>query len=212
MKRTILSLLGMAVIVTASAQFAVGVGANYTMYKGDFQKSTTGAQVRASYGFNEKSTGVFSFTYGLPINYPSFVTLMDNSSGTKQVASEIKYKFKTFNLVGNYTFVGDDETTGKFYGIAGAGFVLVNFDETIKENYDKNTYTPTDLLKGNENGFTINLGLGGEYRIGNPSIFAEAAVAIPANQANGQYIENVIPLHFQLNLGIKLNLGGNSEY
>jgi hypothetical protein len=208
MKRTVLSILAIAMIMTASAQLSFGVNANYTMYKGSFQRSTIGSQIRASYAVNEKAAAVLSFNYGFPIKDPSLVMLQDNFGGTKTVASEINYKFKTFNLLGNYTFVGDDESTGKFYGLAGIGVVLVSYDETIKENYDKNTYTPMDQVKGKDNGFTINLGLGGEYRLGAPALFAEAGLALPANQANGQYIENPIPAHFILNVGVKFNFGG----
>jgi hypothetical protein len=208
MKNTILSFSALFIISSASAQLSVGVSSNYTMYKGDFQKSTPGAQARVSYGFSEKTAGVLSFTYGMPIKSASVATLQDAGGGSTTAKSEIKFNFKTFNLVGHYTFVGDHESTVSMYGVVGAGLVLVSYDEAIKENYDKTAYTPIDLVKGKENGMTINLGLGGSYKLGTPIIFAEAGIALPANQANGQYIENVIPAHFAFNLGLKFNIGG----
>jgi hypothetical protein len=207
MRKTLLSLLGIVAIFTASAQFSVGVSANYTMYKGNFQKATPGVQVRASYGFTEKTTAVFAFTYHMPIKQASSVTLMDGYGNLQEAPSEIKYNFKTFNLMGNYTFAGDEASAGKFYGITGAGLVLINYNETIKESYDKNAYTPTNQVSGKESGFTINLGLGGEYNLGSAILFGEAAVALPANQTNGYYVENVVPLHFAFNAGVKINLG-----
>jgi hypothetical protein len=90
---------------------------------------------------------------------------------------------------------------------------MVNYKENITGSYDKNVYKyPQDLVeKTKENGFTINLGLGGEYRIGMPSVFGEVGLALPANQVNNSYVENVIPSHFTVNLGIKIPLG-SSDY
>lgn len=207
MRKIILSLSATLFVMAASAQFSVGVNANYTMYKGDLQKATPGAQIRASYAASEKTAVQLSFTYGVPIKYASFLTLESNSgSDSKTINSEIAYKFKTINLVGHYGFLGDDETTAKLYGIVGAGLVLVSYDEKPKESYDHNAYTASDLLSGKVNGFTLNFGLGGEYKLGAPSIFAEAGLALPANQVNGTYVENVIPGHFIFNAGVKFDL------
>ena len=131
MKKTALFLFGIIMILTASAQFSAGVNANYTMYRGLFQKSTVGTQLRASYTFNEKTAAVLSFNYGLPIKQESMVTLQDSYGSTSQVPSEIKYKFRTINLLGHYSFVGGDEAAGKLYGITGIGIVIVSYDETV---------------------------------------------------------------------------------
>ena len=66
-----------------------------------------------------------------------------------------------------------------------------------------------DFAKGKESGFTINLGLGGEYKFGKPSVFGEAGIALPANKAGDAYIENYIPTHFFLNVGVKFSFGSN---
>ncbi|MEI9909321.1 MAG: hypothetical protein WDO71_06470 [Bacteroidota bacterium] len=196
------------------SQFSIGAAANYTAYKGDFGKSTPGAQIRVGYQPSEKISAHFGFTYGLPIKESSSVMIMDDLGNTINVPSNIKYNFKTFTLMANYKFIGNDETAGSFYGQFGAGLVLVGYKEDISGNYDHNTYKyPQDQIeKSNENGFTINLGLGGEYKIGMPVIFAEAGLALPANQVNNYYVENVIPTHFILTLGVKIPLGSNSDY
>lgn len=208
-KVTLLLVCSLAASITF-AQFSVGIAANYTAYKGDFQKSTPGAQIRVGYSASEKITTELAFTYGFPINYPSSVTIADNSSNTINVDSEIRYKFKTISLLGSYRFIGDEESTGSLYGQFGAGLVLVNYDEKITGSYDKNRYTnPLDLLeKSNENGFTINLGLGGEYRLGVPVLFGEAGIALPANQVNNSFVTNAIPAHFTFNLGVRIPFGG----
>lgn len=196
--------------VTAFSQISIGIAANYTAYKGDFQKSTPGAQIRIGYSPSEKVTTELGFTYGFPINYPSSVTIADNASNTINVDSEIKYKFKTISLLGAYRLIGDNESTGSLYGQFGGSLVLVNYEEKITGSYNSSQYNnPLDLVeKTNENGFTINLGIGGEYRLGTPVLFGEAGIALPANQVNNLYVENVIPAHFTFNLGVRIPIGG----
>jgi hypothetical protein len=210
MKKMILSFCGLASVCLASAQLSVGVNGNYTMYKGDFQQKTTGIGARISYDLNPKVTAALSYTHGMPITTASQVTMESNDgSGSRSVASQIKTSFKTFNLLGQYAFIGGgEESAGKFYGIAGVGFVLAKYKEAITETYDKAIYTPMDQVEGSENGFTLNFGLGGEYSIGTPRLFAEAGLALPANQVNDSYVANVIPAHFVFNAGVKIPLGG----
>ncbi|HVG14127.1 MAG TPA: hypothetical protein VM935_04170 [Chitinophagaceae bacterium] len=214
MKKLILSFCGLASVCLASAQLSVGVNGNYTMYKGDFQKKTPGIGARISYDVQPRVTVVLSYTHGMPIKSESQVTMQSNNgSASRSVNSEIKNSFKTFNLLGQYAFVGsDEESSGKFYGVFGAGFVLAKYKEDVKETYDKSVYTPMDQIEGSENGFTLNFGLGGEYTIGTPRVFAEAGLALPANQVNNTYVQNVIPAHFVFNVGVKIPLGGGSDY
>lgn len=148
MKKTVFSLVGMVAFMAATAQFSVGVNGNYTMYKGDFQKSTPGVQVRAGYMFENLSAVVVSFNYGMPIKYPSTVTMYDNMGNPSSANTEILYKFRTVNIVGQYNFIGDEETTGRFYGIAGGGYVMVNYKEKIKDNYNSSQFTPESLFEG----------------------------------------------------------------
>ncbi|HVG11967.1 MAG TPA: hypothetical protein VM843_03135 [Flavisolibacter sp.] len=213
MKKTFLSLAGVLSLTIASAQFdasqlTVGVAGNYHMYKGNMQKSAPGAHVRLGYDLSEKSTIGLGFTYTSPLKYASEVQLMDQSGSTSSVASEITYKFKTFSLMGNYHLIGDNETSGSLYAAVGGGYVMVNYEENITGTYDKDSQQPMDLVeKGSENGLVMNFGLGGQYTIGRPIVFAEAGLALPANKVGNQYVENSIPSHFTFNLGIKLPLG-----
>ena len=209
MKKIYFLLLGLVIIVSAKAQLSVGVNANYTMYRGDFKRSTPGAQLRVSYDFDEKVTGMFGFTYGLPIKEASTALVSDQYGNTQTVASEFQDKFKTFHLLVHYTFVGDQESAGKFYGIAGAGLVFAKIDENITGNYDKSKYQPMDMYSDKVNGFTLNFGLGGEYHLGGPSLFFEGGISIPANKMNDMYITNPIPGHFFFNGGVKFPLMAN---
>jgi hypothetical protein len=210
MKKTMLFITCSFLAATSFSQISVGIAGNYTAYKGDFGKSTPGAQIRVGYSPSEKINTDLLFTYGFPIKQESVVTIADNFSNTISVPSEIRYKFKTIAVLASYKLIGDDETSGSLYGQFGGGLVLVSYDEKITGSYNATVYTnPLDQIeKTNENGFTINLGLGGEYKFGAPSVFAEAGIALPANQVNNQFVENVIPAHFTFNLGVRFSFGG----
>ncbi|HVF96420.1 MAG TPA: hypothetical protein VM871_03825 [Flavisolibacter sp.] len=208
MKKMILSLCGLASFCAAFAQLSVGANTNYTMYKGDFGKSTAGFGVRVAYEA-DRFAGVVSFTNGFPITQEGTVDVTEKATGnSKEVAAQAKVSFKTISLMGQRTLVGDAESTGKFYLGFGASFVMAKQVETITGSYDKNAYAAPELYNDTETGFTLNGLAGGEYKIGKPSIFAEAGIALPANQVNNAYVENVIPAHFTFNLGIKIRLGG----
>jgi hypothetical protein len=213
MKKMYLSLAGIFSLAIASAQFdasqmTLGVSANYHMYKGTLQKSAPGAQARLSYDVSARSTVGVGFTYSSPVTMPSEVQVMNQTGNTSSVASEMKFNFKTFSLMANYHLIGDNETSGSFYAALGASYVTVKYNEEITGTYDKANYQPMDLMEdGSENGLTMNFGLGGQYTVGRPIVFGEAGIAIPATKVGNSYVENNIPTHFVINVGIKLPLG-----
>lgn len=208
MKKIVLSLCGLASFCLASAQFSVGINGNYTKYGGDLSKSTPGFGVRAAYQA-DRTAAVLSFTNGFAITEKGTVSVMHNSNGTsKQVAAEGRVNFKTITLMGNRTLIGNEESAGKFYFGFGASYVIAKYSEKITESYD-NSYTAPDMYNDSETGFTINGLLGGEYKVGTPSVFAEAGFAFPANQVNNTYVTNVVPAHLIINVGVKFALGGN---
>ncbi len=123
MKKTYLSLILICITASPCSQFSVGLAADYSAYKADFKKSTPGPQLRVGYQVNEKFTANLGFTYGLPIKQKSDVTIMDDDDNTILVDSDIKFNFKTISLLANYRFIGDEESTGSFYGQFGASYV-----------------------------------------------------------------------------------------
>lgn len=213
MKKTFLALLSLMVAFVSNAQIdftstRIELAGNYTMYKGDFQESTPGLKLRVSVPVSEKMVVGLAYTHGLPIKSPSTVTLDPSGS----VNSEIIYNFKTITLDANYIFGGEKELGFNFYGTVGVGLVLATYKENLKESIPPGS-TPIDMIsKETQSGFTINGGIGTQYSLGKPKIFAEALIAFPANQVNGQYVENVIPAHFIFNVGIRLSLGGGYDY
>jgi len=95
MKKIYFLLLGLVMIASANAQLAVGVNANYTMYRGDFQRSTPGAQLRVSYDFDEKITGMFGFTYGLPIKEASEGLVADQNGRGQHITPPLLSRRET---------------------------------------------------------------------------------------------------------------------
>jgi opacity protein-like surface antigen len=211
-KNLFILVIAMITVSVAKAQFnfsniRVDVGANYTMYKGDFQKKTPGAKLRASFLANQKFAVGLGFTYGFPIKIPSTITY----SGGSSVPSEVVYNFKTISLDVNYYFGGEKEEGLSFYGGGGAALVLVSYKEKLKGTAPSGQNPADQLEPGNESGFTLNLCLGTQYALGRAKIFADAGIALPANQVNDQYVTNVIPAHFMFNLGVRFSLGSESE-
>lgn len=214
MKKTLLFLFcAAAIATTASAQVSfsdlrVDIGGNYTMYKGDFGKNTPGAKLRFSLPVNEKAAIGLGFTYGFPIKEASAMPLMSGGS----VPSEYVYKFKTFTLEGDYFFGGEKEEGMTVYLSGRAGLVLANMKEELKGSIPAGDQPVYELEPIKENGFTIGLSLGGQYSMGNAKLFADAGFNFPANQVNGQYVENVIPSQLTFNLGLRFSLFGGSDY
>lgn len=213
MKKTVLiaMFLMSAFLSNAQIDFAntrIELAGNYTMYKGDFQQNTPGAKLRIAVPASEKITLGLGFTYGFPIKYASSVSL--DPSG--EAASELVFKFKTISFDASYFFGGEKENGFNVYGQVGAGLILVNYEEQLKGSVPPGSSPIDQVEKTNENGFTINLGLGGQYSFGRPKIFGEAQLALPANQVNGAYVENVIPAHIIFNVGVRFSLGQGSDY
>ena len=212
MKKTIY-LLSCAIIVasTATAQidasnFSLSLSGNYTMYKGSFKKSTPGAKIDIGYSSSEKIRFSLGYTYQSPIKVPSTIST-SNGSDSKEVASEIKYNFSTISFGANYTFINTEEDVFSLYAPVGVAYVMAKYKEGSMQAYPQGYTALNQLEPGKESGFTINAGLGTQYNMGAIRIFGDAGVAIPANQTNGQYVQNNIPLHFVFNAGIRIPFG-----
>lgn len=209
--KKVASLLAFVIITGSAAQaqpdfsdLRIDVGGNYTMYKGDLQKSTPGAKVRIAVPFSEKLAAGLGFTYGFPIKQPSEVAL----SGGGSVPSEFQLNFKTISLDVDYFFGGEKEEGLTVYASARMGLVLASVKEKIKGTIPPGEEPMDQSEKVNENGFTIGLGLGSQFALSSMKLFADAGIALPANQVNGQYVYNSIPAHFIFNVGVRFSLGG----
>lgn len=211
LKTTYLLVVACFMAATATAQFdpanfSASLSGNYTMYKGDFGKSTPGAKIDIGYSLTEKARISVGYTYHAPIKIPSSISAT-NGMDTKTISSEVKYKFSTISLTGSYTFIKTEEDPISIYTPIGVSYVSVKYSETGSQSIPAG-YTAVDQLEpGKESGFTINVGLGAQYNMGSLRIFLDGGVALPANQANGQYVVNNIPAHFVFNAGIRIPFG-----
>jgi opacity protein-like surface antigen len=197
MKKVLLLACFFTLSLAASAQLenlSVGINGNYTTYKGDVQKSTPGAQFRIGYNFTEKYSASLGFTYGFPIK---------ESFDEEDVAGKAETKFSTISLMGAYHLIGTTEDPFSLYFPVGASYVMVSGEATMEGV----------SAKVKDNGLTLNGGIGAQFQVGLPVIFAEAAIALPAGSSSTNSREGVsenpnpIPFHTILNLGVKIPLG-----
>jgi len=214
MKTIATLVIAMMFAFSASAQFDVAnlsasVSGNYTKFMKDFKKSTPGVKLDLGYSGNEKVRVSLGYTYHLAIKEPSVITAFDGTEN-HEVPSEFKYKFTTISLLGNYTFVGTEEEKFSLYGQAGGAFVMVKMTEEPKGAMPAGTIDSDKMEDMKENGLTINLGLGAQYNLSTLRLFADAGVALPANQANDVYVSNPIPFHLSFNVGVRIPFGTRS--
>lgn len=196
----------------SASDFTVGVAGNYTSYKGDFQRSTPGVKAELGYGLLDKFGFSLAFTKGFPIKTSSQVTYINSTGSTKVVPAEFSTNFSTVSLMAHYRLVGNEENAFGLYLPFGTTFVMANSKQKIKEAAPAG-YTAADEVESDkESGLTINLGVGLQYSIGMPTIFAEGGLALPANKAGNTYITNYIPAHFILNAGVRISLGSREDY
>lgn len=202
----LLALSTMGFSQVSLSDFTVGAAGNYTMYKGDFQKSVAGIKAEVGYGMLKKVGFTLGFTKGFAIKSPSTIS-SSNGIDSKQTASTIKTSISTITLQTKYRFVGSDEGNFSIYLPVGASLVMANSKEEQTEAIPAG-YTATDQMETTkQSGFTMNGGLGFMYKIGAPMVFGEVGVAIPANQVNNTYVTNVIPAHYIFNVGVRFSLG-----
>jgi hypothetical protein len=203
MKKLILLSAVILSAFVASAQISIGVAGNYYKFCDDYLSNTPGWQVRGSYDINKRFSMMLSYSSAFQINKSSTITLIDpNNEQLSTVASEEKINSKTLLLSGAYTFLGTAKSKAKFYGTAGIGVASVCVSENNTEPYDKDAYIPVSGLENmNQNLFKYSVGVGGEYKIGKPSLFGEMNYA--KSNASEAW-ETYHPGHMLFTLGIKM--------
>lgn len=208
MKKVIPILVGLACICFSTkaqdfSQARIELGGNYTMYKGDFKQKTPGVKLRFSVPFSEKIAAGLSFTYHLPIKVASEVAL----SGGGKTESEIKYNFKTIGLDANYYFKEEEEEGFTPYGTVGLSYIMVSYKESVKGTIPAGEEATDMVPSESKSGFGLNFGLGAQYSFGQPKVFGEAGIVLPANKVQNELVANPIPAHFVFNVGVRFALG-----
>ena len=206
MKKLILLCAVILSVLGASAQISIGVAGNYYKFCEDYLSNTPGWQLRGSYGISKKFSMTLSYSSAFQIKESSNFTVFNpDDEQISTVASEKKIYSKTLLLSGEYTFIGSTKSKAKFYGTAGIGIASVCVSETNTEPYDKNLYIP---VPGPENRskdlFKYSFGVGGEYKIGKPSLFGEINYAKTSDKMVSDAYENYHPGHMLFAFGIKM--------
>lgn len=207
---SVLSALACFSLSTTAQDFSqtrIELSGNYTMYKGEFQQKTPGVKLRVSVPFSEKIAGGLSFTYHLPIKVASEVSL----SGGGSTASEFVYNFKTIGLDANYYFMDPEESAFAPYGTVGISFIAVSYKETIKGTIPQGEQALDLTPDESTSGFGLNFGLGAQYSFGQPKVFGEAGIVLPANKVQESFVSNPIPAHFVFNVGVRFALSGDGK-
>jgi hypothetical protein len=115
-------------------------------------------------------------------------------------------------LLANYKYYlggTEYEDDFAFYALAGAGVAFYTYKSTTESFDDKLYYAngyEGDKLTENYSGFSLNAGIGAEFLLGDNPAFVELKMLLPANQANGQYIEVEVPTFFHLTAGYRFSL------
>ena len=199
-KSLLLSALLLTVSIAANAQFnvanlSVGLHGNYAMYKGDLNKSTPGAGLRIGYNFGEKTSAIVGFTYGFPIK----------DSGVKEGTNyNSQVNLSTISVSAMYHLIGTTEDNFSFYIPVGGAYVM---------STSKLTITGKPEFSEKASGFTINAGLGAQFKIGRPILFVEGQFALPSGSSSSNTRtgsvgnDNPIPFHTLFNIGLKIPLG-----
>ena len=205
MKKLILLCAVIFSAFVAAAQISIGVAGNYYKFCEDYLSNTPGWQVRGSYEMSKKFSMTLSYSSAFQINKSSTFTLIDpNNEQLSTVASEENIYSKTLLLSGAYTFLGTAKSKAKFYGTAGMGVASVCVSETNTEPYDKDVFIPVSDENKNKNLFKYAFGVGGEYKIGTPSLFGEMNYANSPKGLVSETGENYHPGHMLFTLGMKM--------
>lgn len=192
-------LLSSSVAVHAQIEnFNLGINGNYSSYT----KPTPGGQVRIGYDITRKTGVSLGFAYGLPIK--------EMRPGDNGIQNKEQSQYSSASLAVMYHLIGSTENNFSIYLPFGVSYVLAS-NVSVLEGIS---------TKSKETGLTINAGIGTQFKLGLPVLFAEAGAAIPSgtnyNSREGAVSEgapNPIPFHTILSLGIKFPLGyGSSGY
>ena len=194
--------------LTAQAQFHVGAAAAFHKYSniGLFPA----AQLRVGYEFSEGKYGITGgFNYSPVSKNNTFAVTYLNplTFETADVDFTEKVKINNYFFHANYNF-GNRENNFQFGLLAGIsvdlitvkydqGDVPTGFEDEYGDIYEDATF----------GGPKIDLGVSGNYRVGNGKVFGELVLGLPANQVNGNAIEVSTVAHYGLQLGDQFYFG-----
>jgi hypothetical protein len=210
MKKIFLS-FGFLYSIASSAQFdaskiSAAVSGNYMSFFKE-KVNITGAKIDLGYRYSEKMNGVLSFTYSFPLKTKSsYSSYTGSGSGTYTIPTEASTKVSTISLGAQYFVLSNPESFSLYLPV-GASLVLVSESEKATGASTPVGFTLPDQGKVSFSSFMIYGGIGGTYPIGPVNIFADANIALPANNVNGTVVEVNLSSHLLFNVGVRIPFG-----
>ena len=205
MRKLLSCLPAIFVALSASSQWSLGAGVNYTHFNGRemMSTSTPGFHTRILYQKGAYGVGL-TYNYHLPFAVQNSMTLYTPPNSWGSAATEIQHRFQTLDILIRRTILGDQQSSGQLYGGMGASWVRLSYKEKYMETY---TLEPMfDLAKGNRSGFTANGLLGGALKLGYISLYGEATYSLPRTVWAIKDSYYITPSRLGFQLGVKLPL------
>lgn len=203
MRKMLSCLMALCIALSASSQWSVSAGANYTRFKGRENKSTPGFHSRIMYEKGPYGIGL-TYNYHSPFAVQNSMTLYTPPNSWGNAATEITHRFQTLDFFIRRTIVGDQQSKAQLYGGIGASWIRFSYGEKYTETY---TFEPRfPLVQGKHRGFTGNGLLGGELKLRHIALYGEASYSLPKTVwavKDGYYTS---PSRLGLQVGIKLPL------
>jgi hypothetical protein len=210
MKKSILllSLCSLGFGISGKAQFFIGGGLSANRYGADVG-ILPAIQPRLGYDFSEgKISFMAGFNFSPLTKKNDFSVPYFNSDGSYQ---DVAYseKIAINNLFFHLAYrVGSPENAFRFKFIAGVSTDFISLKYEAKDNIPAGYQTDYDVKNATLSGPKLDLGIGGDYRINNRGdLFFELILGLPANQANGEYINNPTVGHQGLSIGYHFYFG-----
>jgi lipoprotein-anchoring transpeptidase ErfK/SrfK len=189
----------------SASNMSAAVSGNYMSFFKQKIK-VAGAKVDLGYQFSEKVVGALSFTYSAPLKSASSYYYGGTNSYT--IPTEAVTKISTISLGAQYFILANTEALSVYVPI-GASLIIGSNSETATGKSTPAGYTLPDGYSEKEkfSSFMMYGGIGAMYPVGPIKLFADAAIAIPANQVNGAAVDVNIDSHLLFNVGVRIPFG-----
>jgi len=214
MKKLYSTLILMILIGTSlqvNAQISLGGQVSYLKLFGESGINGIGLGINGGYAYKDDIYSYGGFNYYLPKTFEdnTYGYARDIATEPEEIIIESTYKVSMIHIyVGaRKYFVGDTESDFGVYGLVEAGYLMVPIKSEVG-TYNKSLYfiNEEEVSKEILGNFTIDLGIGAEKDFGFGYLFGDLKLNLPANRANGQVVEIVIPASVSINVGVRLPL------
>lgn len=200
------------------AQPSVGLSVGMTKHLGEYfiDLNPTGrVNAFCLIRFKDKLVGKFGAAYTFMASDRSTYTLEPKYPGMAPVR-DVNYTFSlhgpSINAQARYYVVKDYYSPINMYVPFEVGLHML-FAQGRLDSYNQIMYDKPSWYDGPQKelllGYSIGAGIGAEFQVGPPYIFVESQFVFPVNSVNGQPVEPQVPMHVVLDVGLRLNLGGN---